>query len=222
MFAVTVKGPLRPKYHWWASRHPAVSQSCSPWAPAARCRWWFLDHRRSVGPCHYVDPMNVEELRAKIRTRHANTVRRFRAAVLGPEGRNGPGTVPVNGRSPFPSISHPSVTDRHAAISVVGEVAELAWLHEDRELAGFVLTLSIAGRHRVLGERMSLSVTECDAWISEIIGEDLLPFAYRAGGLSGTGVFSTSYYKVFLDEHRLGIMKPAGVDHPQVWPLSGL
>lgn len=166
--------------------------------------------------------MNVGELRAKIRTRHANSVERFRAAVLGPEGRNGPDTMAVNGRSPFPSISHPSVSDRHAAISVVGDVADLAWLQENPELSGFVMTLSIAGRHRVLGQRMSLPSGECDAWISEIVGEDLLPFVYRAGSLSGTGMVSTVYYKIFMDEHKSAITKPAGVDHPQLRPLSEL
>ncbi|MFK0003130.1 hypothetical protein ACIQTZ_14055 [Paenarthrobacter sp. NPDC090520] len=128
----------------------------------------------------------------------------------------------MNGRSPFPSISHPSVSDRHAAISVVGDVAELAWLQENPELSGYVMTLSIAGRHKILGERISLPSGECDAWISEIVGEDLLPFLYRAGSLSGMGRVSTVYYKVFMDESRSPIMKPAGVDHPQLRPLNEL
>lgn len=178
--------------------------------------------RNAVRPCRYVGGMNVEELRAKIRTRHADSVDRFRAAVLGPEGRNGPDTKPINGRSPFPSISHPSVSDRHAAISVVGDVAELAWLQENPELSGLVMTLSIAGRHRLLGQRMSLPSGECDAWISEIIGEDLLPFLYRAGSLSGTGMVSTVYYKVFMNEQRAAVTKPAGVEHPELRPLTEL
>lgn len=167
--------------------------------------------------------MNVDDLRAKIRGKHAASIEQFRSAVLGPEGLNGPETKAVNGRSPFPSISHPSVTDRHAAISVVGDVAELAWLKENPNLPGFVMTLSIAGRHKLLGERMSLPSGECDAWISEIVGDDLLPFVYRAGTLSGVaGRASTVYYNVFMDETRAGVMKPDGVDHPQLRHLSEL
>ncbi|MFC8041549.1 hypothetical protein ACFUOZ_19530 [Paenarthrobacter sp. NPDC057355] len=167
--------------------------------------------------------MNVDDLRAKIRAKHAASVRQFRAAVLGPEGIHGPETKAVNGRSPFPSISHPSVTDRHAAISVVGDVAELAWLNENPNLTGFVTTLSIAGRHKLLGDRMSLPSGECDAWISEIVGDDLLPFVYRAGTLSGVaGRASTVYYNVFMDADKNGVMKPDGIDHPQLRHLSEL
>lgn len=167
--------------------------------------------------------MNVNDLRAKIRARYGASVDQFRAAVLGPAGRNGPDTKAVNGRSPFPSISHPSVTDRHAAISVVGDVAELAWLKENPGLPGLVMTLSIAGRHKLLSERMSLPSGECDAWISEIVGDDLLPFVYRAGTLSGVaGRASTVYYNVFMDETRAGVMKPDGVNHPQLRHLSEL
>lgn len=167
--------------------------------------------------------MDVDELRAQIKRKYGKDVEAFRTRVLSPEGRTGPDTSIEAGKSPMPSASFHSLTDRHALISIAGDVCDTSWLEQDPDLTGSVMTLSIAGRHRQLGGRMSLPSGECDAWAMEIVGTERAPYLYRAGTLTGVaGRLSTVYYRVFLDQEGSPAMKPQSVNHPQLRHLSEL
>lgn len=167
--------------------------------------------------------MNVDEMRAQIRKKYGMEVDGFRSRVLSPEGRTGPDTRIEAGKSPMPSTSFHSLTDRHALISIAGDVCDTSWLEQDPDLTGSVMTLSIAGRHRLLGGRMSLPSGECDAWAMEIVGPDRAPYLYRAGTMIGVaGRLTTVYYRVFLDEEGHPAMKPQSVNHPQLCHLGEL
>lgn len=167
--------------------------------------------------------MNVEELGTQIRAKYGKEVEGFRDRVLGPEGRTGPDTKIEEGKSTMPSASFRSLTDRHALISVVGDVCDTSWLEQNPDLAGSVMTLSIAGRHRLLGGRTSLPSGECDAWAIEIVGQERAPYLYRAGTLTGVaGRLSTVYYRVFMNDEGIPVAKPDAVSHPQLRRISEL
>jgi hypothetical protein len=85
----------------------------------------------------------------------------------------------------MPNMGQRSLTDRHVNLTVGADVVDTGWFFQSPELAGSCVTVSIAGHHRQLGTRVSLPPGECDAWASEIVGDQWAPCLYRAGTLSG-------------------------------------
>lgn len=115
-----------------------------------------------------------------------------------------------------------SLEDPRIDISLIGDVADLDWFTSTPGLKGTVLTISIAGHHRLLKTRTSLATGECDAWATAVLGEVAVRHAYRAGTLSDAvssssaaaagGRLTTVYYRLFLDEHGQPMDKPDAMD----------
>jgi len=169
--------------------------------------------------------MDVDELRRAIRKKHGDDLERFRALFLGPEGR----TNGENSSNPLerkmPMMGHRALTDRHVDLTVSADVVDTGWFFENPDLEGSCATVSFAGHHRQLGTRVSLPSGECDAWASEIVGDQWAAYLYRAGtlsGVSGTGRLSTVYYRVFLDGTGDPVMKPEAIVHEQLRHISEL
>ncbi|MFG2162786.1 hypothetical protein [Streptomyces olivaceus] len=115
-----------------------------------------------------------------------------------------------------------SVTDRHAVLTVLGDISDQAVLLERPDREGSVLTLSVAARHKQLGTRQAADPAEAGAWVKAIVGSAWAPHVYTAGALSGFASggawtprpLTTRYYYLFLSrdgvphaepEHQLGV-----------------
>ena len=124
-----------------------------------------------------------------------------------------------------------SVADRHAVLTVVGDITEQAVLLEQPGREGSVLTLSVAARHKQLGTRQAVDPAEERAWVAAIVGPEWLPHVYSAGALTGvrkgdaptSGRLTTRYFYLFLGadgvphavpEHRLGVQMTLLADTP--------
>jgi len=119
-----------------------------------------------------------------------------------------------------------SVTDRHAVLTIVGDITDQAVLLEKPGREGAVLTLSVATRHKQLRTRQPVDLEEAKAWVEAIVGPDWLPHFYSAGALSGSTTggtatpkpLTTQYFYMFLgadgvphdepEEHQLGVLTP--------------
>lgn len=158
-----------------------------------------------------------------IRAKHRRALASFREDIHGPAGLTGADNVGDPSRRHMPSIPRVrSLDDPRIDISLVGDLAHLDWFTSTPGLKGTVVTLSIAGHHRLLKTRTSLATGECDAWAAAVLGEDAIKHAYRAGTLSGAipsastaaagGRLTTVYYRLFLDETGHPMDKPVAMD----------
>lgn len=163
--------------------------------------------------------MNVPELSSKIRAKYRRQLASFREDLHGPDGHTGAHNVDAPSSRRMPAIPRVrSLDDPRIEISVVGDIANLDWFTSTPGLKGQVLTLSIAGHHRLMKTRTSLATGECDAWAAAVLGEDQIKHAYRAGALSGSvptgtvepvsGRLMTVYYRLFLDDGGLPMERP--------------
>lgn len=99
-----------------------------------------------------------------------------------------------------------SVTDRHAELTIVGDMVGLAVMLDDPEQKGMILTLSVAAHHRHLRSRLTVDASESAAWIRDIVGEEWAEYTYTAGELSimndGRGhsgaPLTTQFFYVFI------------------------
>ncbi|PRA82076.1 hypothetical protein [Microbacterium sp. MYb66] len=78
----------------------------------------------------------------------------------------------------------PSVADRHAELTVIGDTVDQTAMMDDAALDGVVLTLSVAARHWLLGTRLPVSHEEAEAWVREIVGDVWAEHVLPAGALS--------------------------------------
>lgn len=163
--------------------------------------------------------MNVNELSEQIRIKYRRSLVSFREDLYGPAGHTGEHNVDDHGGRQMPSIPRVrSLDDPRIEISLVGDIANLDWFTSTPGLKGQVLTLSIAGHHRLMKTRTSLATGEFDAWAAAVLGDDLVHHAYRAGTLSGSAPAGTAmsagerlmtvYYRLFLDEDGLPMERP--------------
>lgn len=91
-----------------------------------------------------------------------------------------------------------SVTDRFAAVSVVADITSLATLQPAAGLEGSLLTISVRGQNRTLGNQVRLADEESDAWAAAVAGPQWAPHLYSQGARGGTGPIATRYYRLFL------------------------
>jgi hypothetical protein len=169
--------------------------------------------------------MDVDELRRTIRKKHGDELERFRVWFLGPEGRTTAETVAKPLERKMPMMGQRSLTDRHVDLTVGADVVDTGWFFGNPDLEGSCVTVSFAGHHRQLGTRVSVPSEECDAWASEIVGDQWAPYLYRAGTLSGVrsaGRMSTVYYRLFLDGAGEPVMKPESIVREQLRHISEL
>lgn len=181
------------------------------------------------------------DIRAVLR-KHQEDLRRFRQSLFSTDPADSglasvlPATVleqlRADGRT-MPRRFGPvrSVTDRHAVLSVVGDITDQAMLLERPGREGSVLTLSVAAQQKQLGTRQACDPAEARAWVEAIVGPRWVPHVYSAGALSGLakGGSSTSrplttrYFYLFLGpdgvphaepEHQLGMQLSPLVDRP--------
>src|SRR4051794_16172739 len=157
--------------------------------------------------------MDVNGLSTLIQDRYRMELAGFREQLLGPEeillvrGESVP-EQRFAGMGPVASLDNPRIS-----ITLAGEVADLGWTEEDPTADGVCLTVSVAGRDRVTGERVALSTGETDAWLQAFLGTERVGHAYRAGALrGGSGSLTTVYYRLFLDTEGNPIPKPEDYD----------
>lgn len=99
-----------------------------------------------------------------------------------------------------------SVTDRHAELTIVGDMVDQAVMLDNPERTGMILTLSVAAHHRLLRSRLTVDAGEAAAWIKTIVGEEWVEQAYAAGELSGRAEghghpgarLTTQFFYVFI------------------------
>lgn len=171
--------------------------------------------------------MNVNELTVQIRAKHRRVLAAFLEEIHGPDGLTHEGNVDDPSQRNVPRIPRVrSLDDPRIDISLVGDIAYLDWFTSTPGLKGMVLTISIAGHHRLMQTRTSLATGECDAWAAAVFGDDLVQHAYRAGALSGSvpsgsavsagGRLTTVYYRLFLDEDGRPMDKPEAMSGPEL------
>lgn len=118
-----------------------------------------------------------------------------------------------------------SVTDRHAELTIVGDVTDQSVLLEDEEREGMVVTLSIAAHHRQLRSRLRVKSDEAAAWIATIIGEEWADRVHAAGALSTTAnsqsPLTTQFFYVFVGRDGRPQESPAEFNLP-LRPLGEL
>ncbi|MFD4482369.1 hypothetical protein ACFVXC_35230 [Streptomyces sp. NPDC058257] len=158
--------------------------------------------------------------------KHQEDLRRFRSGLFSTDPAGSGGLAPVSRFGPLRSV-----TDRHAVLTIIGDINDQAVLLERPGQAGSVLTLSIAAQHKQLGTRQAVDPAEARAWVEAIVGPDWLPHVYSAGALSGltkggsstSRPFTTRYFYLFLGadgvphaepEHQLGVQLSPLVDTP--------
>jgi hypothetical protein len=124
-----------------------------------------------------------------------------------------------------------SVTDRHAVLTIVGDISDQAMLLERPGREGSVLTLSVAAQNKQLRTRTAVDPQEARAWVEAILGPTWLPHVYSAGALSGFArggsstprPLTTRYFYLFLGadglahaepEHELGVTLTLLADTP--------
>ncbi|MGF9663165.1 hypothetical protein AAIH25_15010 [Arthrobacter crystallopoietes] len=157
--------------------------------------------------------MDVATTAALIIARHGDRLEKLRRTFLAPKNivseLNPYGRHRLAGLGPLPSVS-----DRHADVTVGAELADLAYAHDDLTLEGYKITLSLAAHDRILGGRITLDIDETDAWLYAVLGQTLADRAYHAGALSGTEPhrLTTVFYYVYLDLHRQPVPRPETAD----------
>ncbi|GAB3631681.1 hypothetical protein GCM10027421_10340 [Microbacterium shaanxiense] len=154
--------------------------------------------------------------------KHATDIRVFRRALFSEE-TDSTTWVRSGDISKMPSLRPlgplKSVTDRHAELTVIGDVVDQQALLGDVASDGMVVTLSVAAHHRQLHSRLSVDVGEAAAWIAEILGEEWARHAYAAGALSTTGDtrttrLTTQYFYVFIAPNGRPQTRPATFSVP--------
>lgn len=175
----------------------------------------------------------MNELREQIRVKHRRALTAFLEEIYGPDGPTGSHNVDDPSKRNMPRISHVrSMDDHRIDISLVGDIAALDWFTSTPGLKGTVLTVSIAGHHRLMKTRTSLASGECDAWAGAVLGKDLIQHAYRAGTLSGHtpagsrtpagGRLTTVYYRLFLDENGQPMERPEAMNDSELRRMDEL
>jgi hypothetical protein len=108
--------------------------------------------------------MDAATTAALIVARHGDGLEQLRRTFLAPKNivseLNPYGRHRLTGLGPLPSVS-----DRHAEVTIGAELADLAYAQEDLTLEGYKITLSLAAHDRVLGGRITLDTDETDAWL---------------------------------------------------------
>lgn len=134
----------------------------------------------------------------------------FSEAALDSTNRKLPGIGPV-----------PSLVDRFAKLTLVADLASLAFLEQDPSLEGTVVTVSLAGHHRVMGSRVAVDAMEAAAWLRVVLGDEWAPHAYSQGPLSGgAGRPSTVYFRLFLGPDSRPCDRPTEFDGPELIPVD--
>ena len=148
----------------------------------------------------------------------------FRKRILGPEGRSHAGNQQQERRElpRFGPIR--SLTDSKVDLTIVADTSDMDWFAGDPSLVRQrCVTVSLAGHHRLMGNRTSLLSGECDAWVQAILGVGWTENVYRAGTLSGvSGQLSTVYYRLFLDGESNPRERPESFKDKELRPLKDL
>ncbi|WP_422758974.1 hypothetical protein [Paenarthrobacter sp. C1] len=168
--------------------------------------------------------MDIHTLTVQIQDKYRRELADFRKKVLGPEGRSHAGNQHESGRE-LPRFGPVrTLTDSKVDLTIVADTADLDWFAEDPSLVGQrCITISLAGHHRLMGNRTSLPSGESDAWVQAILGDGWTEHVYRAGTLSGVaGRVSTVYYRLFLDADSNPRVRPDTFRDKELRPLRDL
>ncbi|MBF4459394.1 hypothetical protein [Pseudoclavibacter sp. VKM Ac-2867] len=119
-----------------------------------------------------------------------------------------------------------SMTNPHANLTIVGQVTSQAAHCHDPELDGFVVTISVAAHHRLLGTRLPIDEGDAAVWVRAALGDEWSPHVFTAGALSTTTdsadteriQLTTRFYYVFLGSDR----KPQSAPQSMTVPLTAL
>lgn len=119
-----------------------------------------------------------------------------------------------------------SVSDKFAELTFGADRSRLSYIEETPGLAGYKVTVSMAGHHRVMRSRVPLSVQETDAWLYAILGDDWADHSYHGGAMTGVnekggrGGLTTVYYMLFLSEELQPIPKPQAAPGYDLVPVQ--
>ncbi|MGF6823644.1 hypothetical protein M2317_002557 [Microbacterium sp. ZKA21] len=139
--------------------------------------------------------------------KHATDIRVFRRKLFSEEA-DSTAWVSSGDTSKMPELRPlgplKSVTDRHAELTIIGDIVDRRELDETDAGPGLLMTLSVAAHHRQLHTRLSVNAAEAAAWVVEILSEAWAEHTYAAGALSTTGSrktvprLTTQYFYLFL------------------------
>lgn len=162
--------------------------------------------------------------------RHEFDLRRFRSELRTSDSSDWvDSVVPVTKKTApkLPGLGPVrSTTNPHASLTFVGQVASQAAHCHDPELDGFVVTISVAAHHRLLGTRLPVDEDDAAAWVRAALGDEWSSHVFTAGALSTTTnapgtesiQLTTRFYYVFLDSDG----KPQGEPQPMSVPLTAI
>jgi hypothetical protein len=162
------------------------------------------------------------DIAAQVR-KHDAEIRAFRLALF---GQSADSSAWVSSGDPAQMHRPPrlgpvkSVTDRHAELTIVGDMTEQSALLEDPARDGLVLTLSVAAHHRQIDARLRVDPDEAASWIEAVLGEQWAASTYAAGALSTMGSagsmpsLKTLFYYVFFSRDGHPHEAPEGFSIP--------
>jgi hypothetical protein len=175
----------------------------------------------------------VNDLSEQIRAKHRRILVSFLYDIHGPWGHTDAYNVDDPSRRNMPCIPRiRSLEQPRINISLVGDIAALDWFTSTPGLKGSVLTISIAGHHRLVKTRTSLATGECDAWATAVLGDDLIKHAYRTGSPNDAAPTMTTapagnrltsvHYQLFLDENGQPMERPEAMSGRELCRMDDL
>jgi hypothetical protein len=157
--------------------------------------------------------MSTQEFRTVIEKKHRDKLEQFRRAIMREENLFDEDR-PYGDHRPLNIGAFRSVADKFAELTFGGDRSKLSYFEETPGLAGYKVTISMAGHHRVMRTRVPLSVEETDAWLYVILGDEWASHSYHGGAMTGVsetggrGGLTTIYYMLFLTEDLQPMIKP--------------
>ncbi|THJ64017.1 hypothetical protein E8P82_14905 [Arthrobacter echini] len=157
--------------------------------------------------------MPTQELCRTIERKHRDKLEQFKRAFMLDENVFDEDR-PFGEYRPLNSGPFRSVSDKFAELTFGADRTVLSYIEEKPGLAGYKVTLSMAGHHRVMGTRVPLSVEETDAWLYAILGNEWAAHSYHGGAMTGVnenggrGGLTTVYYMLFLTEDLQPMPRP--------------
>lgn len=165
--------------------------------------------------------MDIDQLARTIRQKHRREISALHHELFGEDGTLSKQTIDNENRK-TPRIGPvASLTERFTKLTIVADMADLAFLDQNPSLEGTCVTVSIAGHHRVMDSRVPVNIAEAKAWIRVVLGDKWAPHAYQQGTLSGVGGRATTmYFRLFLDAGYRPCTRPDKFGGPELVPAG--
>lgn len=151
--------------------------------------------------------MSPDEIHTKIEKKHRDKLEQFKQTVMNDanlvDGPNSPAAL-----QPIRAGRFKSITNRFADLTLMGDRHTLAHATSTPGLAGYRVSLSIAGHQWLTGRRLELPMEENDAWVYAVWGNEWADYSYNLRAIFGGSTVGTIYYLLYLSEDLQPIPMP--------------